>query len=110
MRQPPSNRPDRGPATPQAGQSQQPQQSQETRSPRSIAQITEPQPLPWRTTRVVLWGIAVWAVALVVTLAVPALHAGDRSWWPWSCAAGIVLGFLGYTYVRRGRGNAFDAH
>jgi hypothetical protein len=76
---------------------------------RSTPQVTEPQPLPWRTTHVVLWGIAIWAVALVVTLAVPALHSGDRSWWPWTCVAGIVLGFLGYGYVRRGRGNASDA-
>ncbi|MDF2093541.1 DUF2530 domain-containing protein [Knoellia sp. 3-2P3] len=76
---------------------------------RSTPQVTEPQPLPWRTTHVVLWGIAIWAVALVVTLAVPALHTGDRSWWPWVCVAGIVLGFLGYGYVRRGRGNASDA-
>jgi hypothetical protein len=76
---------------------------------RSTPQVTEPQPLPWRTTHVVLWGIAIWAVALLVTLAVPALHSGDRSWWPWTCVAGIVLGFLGYGYVRRGRGNASDA-
>ena len=113
MRQPSSSHPEGGPATPQVGQPQQPHSPhapQEPHSHRTIAQVTEPQPLPWRTTRVVLWGIAVWAVLLVVTLAVPALHAGDRSWWPWSCVAGIVLGFLGYTYVRRGRGNAFDAH
>jgi hypothetical protein len=80
------------------------------RQARAAAQVTEPQPLPWRTTRVVLWGIALWAVALVVTLAVPELRTGDRSWWPWTCVAGILLGFLGYTYVRRGRGNAADAH
>jgi hypothetical protein len=58
------------------------------------------------TSRIVLWGIAAWALALVVTLVVPALHEGDRHWWPWCCVAGIVLGFLGYSYVRRGRGNA----
>ena len=62
------------------------------------------------TPRVILWGIAAWAVALAVTLAVPSLHKGERDWWPWSCVAGIVLGFIGYTYVRRGRGNAEDAH
>lgn len=71
--------------------------------------ITEPQPLPWRTTRVILWGLAVWGVALVVTLVVPALHTGERSWWPWTCVAGIGLGLFGYSYVRRGRGNAADA-
>ena len=46
---------------------------------------------------------------LIVTLAVPALHEGDRHWWPWCCVAGIVLGLIGYSYVRRGRGNAADA-
>ena len=69
----------------------------------------EPQPLSVSTARVVLWGIGAWAVALVVTLAVPALHTGSRDWWPWCCAAGIVLGFLGFSYVRRGRGNAAEA-
>jgi hypothetical protein len=70
----------------------------------------ELQPLAWSTGRIVLGGIGAWVVALVVTLVVPSLHTGDRSWWPWCCVAGIVLGFLGYTYVRRGRGNAADAH
>jgi fatty acid desaturase len=87
--------------------------SRPTKGPTSrptAAQTPEPQPLPWRATRVALWGVALWAVALLVTLAVPALHTGDRSWWPWTCVAGIVLGFLGYGYVRRGRGNASDAN
>ena len=69
----------------------------------------EPPPLRVRTTRVVEVGIAVWALALVVTLLVPGLHTGARHWWPWTCVAGIVLGFIGWSYVRRGRGNAADA-
>jgi len=105
VRQPSASRPEGGPTTrpatrPASGRTADP----------ATPQVTEPQPLPWRTTRVVLWGIALWAVALVITLAVPALHTEDRSWWPWSCVAGIVLGFIGYSYVRRGRGNASDAH
>ncbi|AXG15220.1 DUF2530 domain-containing protein [Intrasporangium calvum] len=59
--------------------------------------------------RIIEWGVVGWAVALVATLAVPALHAGDRDWWPWACVAGIVLGGIGWLYVRRGRGNAEDA-
>lgn len=59
-----------------------------------------------RTERIIFAGIGVWAVALVITLAVPALNEDGRDWWPWSCVAGIVLGLLGYAYVRRGRGNA----
>lgn len=65
--------------------------------------------MPLRTGPVVLIGVAVWTVALVVTLAVPALHAGDRHWWPWACVAGIALGLAGYAYLRRGRGNAEGA-
>jgi hypothetical protein len=59
--------------------------------------------------RIVEWGIGVWAVALVVTLLVPALHSGSRSWWPWCCGSGIVLGVAGWAYLRGGRGNAADA-
>ena len=63
-------------------------------------------PLPVRTATVIKVGVVVWAIALVVTLAVPALHEGDRSWWPWTCVAGMTLGVIGDLYVRRGRGNA----
>jgi hypothetical protein len=59
--------------------------------------------------KIVETGMALWAVALVVTLLVPALHEGQRGWWPWACVSGIVLGGIGWLYVRRGRGNAADA-
>ena len=62
------------------------------------------------TQRVIVIGLVLWLVALAVTLLVPALHTGSRSWWPWACVAGFVLGSLGLAYVRRGRGNAHDAH
>ena len=48
-------------------------------------------------------------MALLVVVLVPALHEGDRSWWPWCCVAGFALGLAGYAYVRRGRGNAAEA-
>ena len=67
------------------------------------------QPLRVPMLRIIEVGMAVWLVALVVTLVVPALHEGDRDWWPWACVAGIVLGGIGWAYVRRGRGNARDA-
>lgn len=66
-------------------------------------------PLHVPTRRIIVLGLAVWAVALVLSLAVPALHEGDRSWWPWACVSGIALGLIGYAYVSRGRGNAADA-
>ena len=67
------------------------------------------EPLHVPMLRIIEVGVALWAVALVVTLVVPALHEGGRDWWPWACVAGIVLGGIGWAYVRRGRGNARDA-
>jgi hypothetical protein len=61
------------------------------------------------TQRIIEIGLAIWALALLATLLVPTLHEGDRSWWPWACVAGLVLGTVGLLYVRRGRGNAHDA-
>jgi uncharacterized membrane protein YccC len=51
-------------------------------------------------------GVVVWLVALVASLVIPALHSGDRWWWPWCCATGVVLGFMGWGYLRLGKGNA----
>ncbi len=61
------------------------------------------------TAPIVVAGLVGWVVALVVTLVVPALHTGERDWWPWTCVAGIVLGLVGLLYVVRGRGNAAGA-
>jgi len=69
----------------------------------------DPQPLASDTARMLEIGMALWTVALLVTLLVPALHDGNRSWWPWTCVAGIVGGGLSLLYVRRGRGNAEGA-
>ncbi|WP_343036542.1 DUF2530 domain-containing protein [Flexivirga aerilata] len=76
--------------------------------------MTDPEPdelLPVKVDvlRVVEVGIALWVVALIVTLVIPSLHSGDRDWWPWTCATGAGLGALGWAYVRRGRGNASAA-
>ncbi len=79
----------------------QPSEPREPREPlRALA-------VPMR--RIVEFGLLGWALALVVILAVPALHAGERDWWPWCAVAGLVLGGIGYGYLRRGRGNAADA-
>lgn len=58
------------------------------------------------TLRLLQIGTALWAVALVVSLLVPALHEAQRHWWPSTCVAGIVGGAAALLYVRRGRGNA----
>ncbi len=69
----------------------------------------DPPPLASDTARILEIGMALWLVALVVTMLVPALHQGDRSWWPWTCVTGIAGGGLSLLYVRRGRGNAAGA-
>jgi hypothetical protein len=63
--------------------------------------VPAPEPPPVRPVVVVLVGTALWTAALLLSLAVPALHTGDRSWWPWACAGGIALGAFGYLYVLR---------
>ena len=67
------------------------------------------EPLAVPTQKIIAVGIGVWLVALVVTLAVPGLHTGDRSWWPWTCLTGALLGVFAMWFVRRGRGNAAGA-
>lgn len=63
--------------------------------------------VPTRT--LVIVGTTLWALALAVTLVVPALHTGDRSWWPWSCVTGIALGAFAWWYVGRGKDDATGA-
>jgi hypothetical protein len=67
------------------------------------------EPLALRTRPIVGVGTGLWALALVVTLVVPALHTGERSWWPWTCVTGIALGAFAWWYVGRGHGDAADA-
>lgn len=64
---------------------------------------------PLRTLTVVRWGMAAWALVLLVVLAVPALRTGERDWWVWVPVAGLALGAVGHVYLARGRGNAADA-
>ena len=78
-------------------------------SPAPSAAPEQIEPLHVPMLRIIEVGLAAWVVALVVTLVVPALHEGDRDWWPWACVAGFVLGGIGWAYVRRGRGNARNA-
>jgi peptidoglycan/LPS O-acetylase OafA/YrhL len=66
----------------------------------------EPQPLAVDTIRLLQVGVALWGVALLVSLLVPQLHQAERYWWPWTCVLGVMGGVLALVYVRRGRGNA----
>ncbi|MGN6752660.1 MAG: DUF2530 domain-containing protein [Intrasporangium sp.] len=78
-----------------------------TSGPPSPAEDLTPVHVPM--VRIVEVGMLCWLVALFVVMLVPALHTGDKAWWPWCCVAGFGLGGIGLTYVRRGRGNAADA-
>ena len=69
----------------------------------------EPQPLASDAARMLEIGMVLWGLALAVTLLVPALHQGDRQWWPWTCIAGMAGGGMALLYIRRGRGNAEGA-
>ncbi len=64
------------------------------------------EPMPVDLPRLVLAGTLLWVLALVLTLAVPVLHHGNRSWWPWTAVSGVALGAVGLAYLHRGRGNA----
>jgi H+/Cl- antiporter ClcA len=47
-------------------------------------------------------GSAVWALLFVIGLFIrPDLIESDREWWIWSALAGVVIGLLGYLYLRR---------
>lgn len=71
-----------------------------------IFERTPPPPVRVDTKKVLLSGIACWAVAFVVTWIVPALHTGDKWDWPWIALTGFVLGFFAWAYLAAGRGNA----
>lgn len=77
--------------------------------------VTQPQqpspvePAQVPSAAIALAGTGVWLVALAVVLLVPSLHSGDRSWWPWTCLVGAVLGLLAWLFIRRGRGNFVGA-
>jgi hypothetical protein len=47
-------------------------------------------------------GTAVWALLLVIGLFIrPDLIDSGRGWWIWSAVSGVILGLIGYLYLRR---------
>jgi hypothetical protein len=49
----------------------------------------------------VVIGIAVWALLFVIGLVIRAdLIDSGRGWWVWTAVAGVVLGLVGYLYLR----------
>ena len=62
------------------------------------------EPLDVDAVRTVQFGTALWAVALVATLiARGTLDEQGRTWWIWTCVAGLVLGLLGLLVTTRRR-------
>lgn len=71
-----------------------------------IFERTPPPPIRVDTKKVLVAGMACWAVAFVITWIVPALHTGSKRDWPWIALTGLVLGFVAWAYLAAGRGNA----
>ena len=50
----------------------------------------------------VVIGTVIWALLFVIGLFLrPTLADDGRGWWVWSAGAGVVLGLVGYLYLRR---------
>lgn len=70
-------------------------------SPR-LASRPDPLPLEGDIVRTVVVGTALWAVALVVLIALLVTDQVDvRGWWLGMCGYGIALGLVGTWYCRR---------
>ena len=61
-------------------------------------------PLDVDAVRTVEVGTVLWAVALVVSLLLRSRLTDDgRSWWIWTCVAGVLLGVVGIVITTRRR-------
>ncbi len=70
-----------------------------------------PPPLEANDRMVAAIGAVVWAVALVVLLALAAggQLPGSRHWWIWTCVTGVGLGLFGVVsipWIKRGKTRA----
>jgi hypothetical protein len=77
--------------------------------PRNLGAPAPVEPSAVPTRAIIAVGVGLWLLALVVVLIVPSLHTGERSWWPWTCVTGVLLGVFAWWFVGRGRGAASDA-
>jgi hypothetical protein len=71
---------------------------------RRRAQPPEIQPFDVDGVRAVAAGTVLWAAAFVVLVFQrDALEDSGRTWWLWTCLAGVGLGLLGLEYCRKRR-------
>lgn len=63
------------------------------------------QPLAVNEVRIVVVGMALWAIALVVLAGFfrHDLHHHHATWWLWACGLGLALGVYGLRFVLRRR-------
>lgn len=66
-----------------------------------LAQRPDPEPLETDDVKIVAGGTALWAVALLVLLALKSTGTQVHGWWLVMCLAGIALGLLGVRYCGR---------
>jgi hypothetical protein len=68
-----------------------------------LAQRPDPAPLETDDVRIVAAGTALWALALVVLLALKAAGTDVHGWWLVMAAEGALLGLVGVRYCQRRR-------
>ncbi len=66
-----------------------------------LAQRPDPEPLETDDVKIVAGGTALWAVALVVLVALKVAGTQVHGWWLVMCLAGVVLGLAGVRYCGR---------
>jgi LPXTG-motif cell wall-anchored protein len=71
---------------------------------RSADRRLDPPPVTTNDRAIVLVGVALWIVALALTLVFhERLADAGRAWWTWTALAGIAGGLLGLLYISRRR-------
>ncbi len=64
--------------------------------------VADVEPLDVDGIRTVQVGIGVWLLAFLGLLPFwGSLAEADRTWWLWTCLAGVGLGLIGLEYCRR---------
>ncbi len=66
--------------------------------------VAQVEPLDLDGVRTMQVGTALWALGLIVLVLLrDQLEADGHEWWIWTCAAGFVLGLIGWDHCARRR-------